>query len=61
MTQQEVVQRIISEILIYDIAPRDSKDVIKMYISQAFAAGYDHRINCEKSIKASVQRERVFP
>ena len=61
MKQHEVVQRISSEILIYDIAPRDSKDLIKMYIAQAYAAGYDHRISCEKLMKASVQRERVFP
>jgi hypothetical protein len=47
MTQQEIVDRMSSEILFYGLVPADGKDWIKAYLAQAFAAGYDYRVRHE--------------
>jgi hypothetical protein len=61
MDQDEVVKRISSEILYYELAPSEGIERIQMYINQAYAAGYDHRLQTESSMRKTFQRERVFP
>jgi hypothetical protein len=61
MTQEEVVDRMSSEILFSGLVPQDGSDWIKMYIAQAFAAGYEYRYRHEYFQETLKRRERAFP
>jgi hypothetical protein len=59
MTQKDTVDRISAEILYYEIATRNGIEWIQMYLTQAYAAGYDHYHQIEQ--KEKQRKLHVFP